>query len=61
MSAAGTLLWEQSFGGTGSEVGRSVRQTSDGGFIAAGSITSMGAGGVDAYLVKTDGAGVPQW
>jgi hypothetical protein len=61
MDAAGNILWERSYGGTGNDVGRSVCKSSDGGYIVAGSITSMGAGGVDAYLMKTDAAGVPQW
>jgi len=61
MDAAGNILWERFYGGTGNDVGRSVRKSSDGGYIVAGSITSMGAGGVDAYLMKTDAAGVPQW
>lgn len=61
MNASGNLLWARYFGGTGDDVGRSVRQTSDGGYILAGSSTSKGAGGVDAYLVKTDATGVPEW
>ena len=60
-NAAGDPLWDRYFGGTGDDLGRSVRQTSDGGYILAGSTNSAGAGGVDAYLVKTDSAGVPQW
>ena len=58
---AGDPLWERYIGGTGNDLGRSVRQTSDGGYILAGSTNSKGAGGVDAYLVKTDSAGIPQW
>jgi hypothetical protein len=61
LNGAGDLIWERYFGGTGDDVGRSVWQTSDGGYILAGFLTSAGAGGVDAYLVKTDEAGVPQW
>jgi len=59
--AGGMILWERYFGGTGDDIGRSVRRTSDGGYILAGSTTSAGSGGVDAYLVKTDGVGAPQW
>jgi hypothetical protein len=60
-NAGGDSLWERYFGGTGDDLGRSVRQTSDGGYILAGSTNSEGAGGIDAYLVKTDSAGIPQW
>ncbi len=41
-------------------MGSSVSQTSDGGFIIAGSTGSFGSDG-DAYVVKTDGNGLPQW
>jgi len=61
LNATGNLLWERYFGGTGDDIGRSVRQTSDGGYILAGSTNSAGSGGVDAYLVKTDAVGAPQW
>lgn len=61
LDAAGTTLWESYAGDTGDEVGRCVRQTSDGGFIAAGSTTSKGAGGVDAYLIRTDASGAQLW
>jgi len=61
LDGAGNLIWERYFGGYGDDIGRSVRQTSDGGYILAGSTTSAGAGGVDAYLIKTDAAGVPAW
>ncbi len=49
------------YGGPGLEVGESVVQTNDGGFLIAGSTSSYGAGGSDIYLVKTDNVGVIQW
>ncbi len=53
--------WEKTFGGIYSDYSESVQQTSDGGYILAGSTTSYGAGQSDAYLVKTDAAGNAEW
>jgi hypothetical protein len=57
----GTLLWKKTFGGSGWDVGCSVQQTSDGGYIIAGNTDSFGAGGDDVYLIKTDSAGTLTW
>ena len=40
------------FGGIESENGFSVQQTSDGGYIIAGSMMPYGAGDFDVWLVK---------
>ena len=55
--ATGGTLWTRTFGGAGDNVGYSVQQTPDGGYIVAGSTSSSGAGGVDVYLIKTDALG----
>jgi len=60
-SSSGTLMWSKMFGGTGQDEARSVQQTSDGGYIVAGSTLSSGAGGIDFWLVKTDASGNEQW
>ena len=57
----GILEWEQTYGGTGSDYGRSVQVTSDGGYIVAGDTRSFGTGQEDVYLVKTDSLGVEEW
>jgi hypothetical protein len=57
----GDTLWTKVYGGTGYEIGYSVQETSDGGYIIAGYTGSFGAGGEDVYLVKTDSLGDTLW
>ncbi len=51
----GDTLWTREFGGGGTDEGRFVRQTRDGGYILCG-VTSMGNSGT--YLIKTDSMGL---
>jgi hypothetical protein len=53
----GDTLWTRTFGGANDDVGYSVQQTTDGGYITAGKTKSSGAGGEEFYLIKTDAAG----
>jgi len=57
----GDTLWTRTYGGTNIDRGRSVQQTTDGGYIIAGDTKSFGAGGYDCYLVKTDADGDTLW
>jgi len=52
--------WERTYGGANYDVGRSVHQTQDGGFIVTGSSNSFGAG-MQVYLIKTNGSGDTLW
>jgi hypothetical protein len=58
----GTVLWSRAFGGAAEEIGYDIQATADGGYVIAGGTYSYGAGGADAWLVKTgaDPAGVPE-
>ncbi|PCH97829.1 MAG: hypothetical protein COB85_02440 [Bacteroidetes bacterium] len=57
----GDTMWAKAYGGVGSDIGRHMQQTSDGGYILAGETGSFGAGGTDIYLVKTDMNGDTMW
>jgi len=51
----GETLWTRTYGGSSGDEAYSVQQTTDGGYIIAGSTTSFGAEGTDFYLVKVEG------
>jgi predicted secreted protein/acetyl esterase/lipase len=59
--SAGTMQWNKTYGGNGSDTGVSVFQTGDGGYALAGLTSSFGAGGNDVWLVKTDSVGNMVW
>jgi hypothetical protein len=57
----GDSLWTKTFGGTENELGRSIQQTNDGGYIITGYTNSFGNGTEDLYLIKTDNNGDSLW
>ena len=60
-NASGGTLWTRTYGGTGFDWGNSVQQTTDGGYIIAGTTSTFGAGSDDVYLVKTNAQGDTLW
>ena len=57
----GDTLWTRAYGGDTADLGHSVAQTADHGFILCGQTTSFGAGNYDAWLIKTDSTGDTLW
>jgi hypothetical protein len=57
--ATGNALWTVTYGGISTDEGRSVLQTSDGGFVVAGNTGSFGAGSRDYYLVRLASEAAP--
>ncbi len=57
----GNKIWDTTFGGLSIDEGKSLKLTSDEGFILAGLTESYGEGGQDCYLIKTDKNGNEEW
>jgi hypothetical protein len=55
------LQWSQTFGSDGEDQGRSVQQTTDGGYIVCGIKESYGPFDQDVWLIKTDAEGNKLW
>ncbi|MFH1011428.1 MAG: hypothetical protein V1784_09385 [bacterium] len=60
-NSQGDTLWTRTYGGSSSDVARSVQQTADGGYIVAGYTNSFAAGLSDFYLMKTNSQGDTLW
>jgi hypothetical protein len=57
----GRIVWENRYGGTGSEAANSIRQTADGGYVVAGQTDSYAAGAQDVWVLKLNPGGSVQW
>jgi len=60
-SASGDTLWTRTYGGTGEDIGYSVQQTTEGGYIIAGYSTSFKGGYAGVYVIKTNASGDTIW
>jgi len=60
-NSAGTLQWQRTLGGTGSDAGQSVTVDSAGNVIVTGHTASAGAGSSDFLIAKYSSTGTLQW
>ncbi|MCX6842645.1 MAG: hypothetical protein NTX53_10230 [candidate division WOR-3 bacterium] len=58
-NASGDTVWTRTYGTAEAELGKSIQQTEDGGYIVAGNTTTYG--NYDVYLVRTDASGDAIW
>jgi len=67
LNSSGDIEWQKCLGGTNDDWARSIKQTSDGGFIVAGETRSYNGdvsgnhGGIDYWVVKLDSLGDIEW
>jgi hypothetical protein len=67
LNGSGNLVWQKCLGGDGNDLAHSIRQTSDGGYVVAGSTESNGGdvsgnhGLHDYWVVKLDSSGSIVW
>jgi hypothetical protein len=61
LDSGGNVQWTKTIGGSSWDEASSIIQSSDGGYVVAGSTRSFGAGDYDIYIVKLDLGGNVQW
>jgi len=73
LSPTGGIVWQKSLGGSGSDIGSCVKQTTDGGYIVAGETNSSdgdvtgfhappaGSANGDMWVVKLSPSGSTEW
>jgi hypothetical protein len=61
ISLSGDIEWQRIYTGDGDDILYSIRQTADGGYIAAGKTSSSGTQNDDFWLLKLDPAGGIEW
>jgi uncharacterized delta-60 repeat protein len=61
LDSKGTVQWQNTYGGPNEDTASSVQQTSDHGYIVAGTTRSFGAGYNDFWVLKLDPTGSIVW
>jgi len=67
LNPSGVIEWQKTYGGSYSEAASAIQQTTDGGYIVAGSSSSKNGdvtgnhGSSDGWIIKLDSTGIIQW
>jgi uncharacterized delta-60 repeat protein len=61
LSSTGSVTWQKTYGGGGSYRASAIEETSDGGYVVAGSTNSSCAGGWDFWVLKLNPTGSVNW
>lgn len=61
LDSLGQIKFQKALGNAGNEIGKSIVQLADSSFVAVGYTNSIGLGGYDIYLIKTDKDGNELW
>jgi uncharacterized repeat protein (TIGR02543 family)/uncharacterized delta-60 repeat protein len=61
LDSTGAVEWQKTYGGAFDEIAHSIQQTSDGGYIVAGSACLFGPGGSDSWVLKLTSTGDIVW
>lgn len=60
-NSIGDTIWTRAYGGVNDEIGYSIEQTPDGGYLVAGYTSSYGVGSSDAWLLRLNASGDTLW
>ena len=61
VNSQGNIIWDKTYGGSKIDMVSSIIQTTDGGYIVAGSTASKGAGSLNFWILKLDEKGDLIW
>ncbi len=61
LDSSGAIQWQYVYGGVGTDIPQSIRQTSDNEYIMAGYTNSFGSGNYDFWVVKLTSTGGIRW
>jgi hypothetical protein len=61
LTSSGDIEWQRTYGGSLEDNGWYIQETSDGGYVVAGSTSSFGAGGADGWILKLTSSGDIEW
>lgn len=61
LARSGAIIWQKTYGGSGTDRAYSIQQTSDGGFVVAGSSQSFSGTNTDLFVLKLGNDGSVSW